>query len=84
MNISKFIKENNNPYIDNLDTQIERVEQLVENNTISPRLGKFVINYLIRRNVSNIVKHNLEDMLQIKYNDKLLLFNYNRKLTHYI
>lgn len=85
MDISKFIKENNSPYSDTLNTQIEKVEELVKNNIISPKLASSIIYYLVRKDVSKLIKNNLENILYTKgKRDQWFVLNYSHKHTNYI
>ena len=84
MDISRFIKESRNLYSDTLGIQVEKIGELVEKNVISPKFGVLIINYLMRREVSDLIKHNIGNILQQDKKDQWLLVKYDRKQTNYV
>lgn len=86
MDISKFIKENESPYDNALEEKIENVEKLVKKNFISSRLGAVLMAFLIRREVGETIKHNLEHILHTHKNkgDRWLFVDFNKRRTSYI
>ena len=83
MNISKFIKENKNPYETTLDTQIDKVSELVDKKAISAKLGAALIEYFIRKDVSELIKHNIQHIINPDKREKWLFVNFNRRTTTY-
>ena len=63
MDISKFIKNNNSKYDDELEMKIGKVGKLVEKNIISIEFGAFLMEFLIKKEVGDTVKNNIESIL---------------------
>ncbi|MBU3978925.1 hypothetical protein KJ980_07035 [Patescibacteria group bacterium] len=86
MDISKFIKDSESPYDNRLETKIENVEKLVRKNVISSQFGKVLMAFLIKKEVSESIKHNLEHILHTHQNkgDRWFFVNFSKKRTCYI
>ncbi|OGD63435.1 hypothetical protein A2160_03155 [Candidatus Beckwithbacteria bacterium RBG_13_42_9] len=83
MNITRFIKGSDNPYQEALDIRLKRVAELVENNIISPRLGAALVDYLIRMDVSELIKKNVRQIIGKSDNERWLFVNYGCRTTTY-
>ncbi len=85
MDISKFIKNKQSDYDNDLEIKIENVEKLVKKSVISPQFGTFLMTFLIRKEVGEIIKHNLEHILRNhNQKDQWLFINYSKRRTTYI
>lgn len=85
MDTLRFIKENESPYENGLEIKMENVEKLVKNKVISSQFGALLIAFLIKKEVSETLKHNLEHILH-RHNqkDKWFFVNYSKMRTNYI
>lgn len=86
MDISSFIKENESPYDTSLNNKIENVEKLFKKNIISSQLASFLIAFLIKKEINETIKDNLEHILHLHQNkrDKWFFVNYSKRRTNYI
>lgn len=86
MDFSKFIKENDSPYYDtSLDQKLEKVEKLVKKRVVSPNFGTALMEFLIRNEVSEILRHNMKHIIhKHDMKDRWFFVDYSKKRTSYI
>ncbi len=85
MNNSKLIIENKNLYDDGLDAKLDKVNELVIKNNISPKLATALIAFLIRNQINNVVKNNVKNVLHNKERkNKWVIMNYSKIKTSYL
>lgn len=67
-----------------LEDKLEKVEELVNSNVISPKFGAVITRYLIKKDVSKLIKNSFDQLLNQGGTDSKFELNYSRKHTNYM